>query len=148
MTDARFAVDVTLQDGYAFAADFGPEGMGDLTLDEPPPLGEGRGPNAARLVAAAVGNCLAASLAYCLRRARVDVRDLRAHVEGDLRRNARGRLRLSELHVTLAPDVAPQDRGRLAHCLELYEDFCVVTESIRGGIPVTIEVTTPADVDA
>jgi uncharacterized OsmC-like protein len=119
---------------------FGLDGVPDLTLDEPPPLGEGRGPNAARLIAAAVGNCLAASLTFCLRRSRIQVRQLRATVEGTFARNERGRLRIGEIRVKLAPDVAPEDRDRMSRCLDLYEDFCIVTESVRNGFPVTVEV--------
>jgi uncharacterized OsmC-like protein len=140
MTDSRFALNLTLQRGYAFTVDFGLDGVPDLTLDEPVPLGEGRGPNAARLIAAAVGNCLAASLAFCLRRSRIHVRQLRATVEGSFARNERGRLRIGEMRVKLAPDVAPEDRDRMGRCLELYEDFCIVTESVRNGFPVTVEV--------
>jgi len=112
----------------------------DLTLDEPPPLGEGSGPNAARLIAAAVGNCLAASLAFCLKRSRIPLKQLRATVEGTLVRNERGRQRIGEIRVKLAPDVAPEDRDRMERCLELYEDFCIVTESVRNGIPISVEV--------
>ena len=114
--------------------------MPDLTLDEPPPLGEGSGPNAARLIAAAVGNCLAASLAFCLKRSRIPLKQLRATVEGTLVRNERGRQRIGEIRVKLAPDVAPEDRDRMERCLELYEDFCIVTESVRNGIPISVEV--------
>lgn len=142
MAESRFALELTLREGYEFAVDFGQEGVPDLTVDEPAPLGGGRGPNPARLLAAAVGNCLAASLLYCLRKSRIDVGGLRATVEGTLARNERGRLRLGELRVQLAVDVPPQERERMGRCVELFEDFCIVTESVRQGLPVTVEVAT------
>ncbi|MBI4420158.1 MAG: OsmC family protein [Gemmatimonadetes bacterium] len=138
--ETGFAIELTLQDGYAFAVDFAQQGVPDLTLDEPPPLGAGRGPNAARLLAAAVGNCLGASLLFCLRKARIEVSQLRTTVEGTLTRNKLGRMRIGELQVRLAPEVASADRDRMGRCLELFEDFCVVTESVRLGVPVAVEV--------
>ena len=49
-------VRVSLARGYEFVASFEdlPDG-GPILLDEPPPLGGGRGPNAAALVGTAVG---------------------------------------------------------------------------------------------
>jgi len=136
----RFALGLTLRDGYAFSVDFEQQGVPPLLLDEPPPLGEGRGPNAARLLAAAIGNCLSASLLYCLRRARVEVQGMHTTVEGTLVRNERGRFRVGAIRVKLAPDVAPEQRERMSRCLGLFEDFCIVTESVRQGVQVDVEV--------
>lgn len=140
MTDNQFTLDLDLLDGYAFTVTFGDPGVPDLLLDEPAPLGAGRGPNAARLLAAAIGNCLGASLVYCLRRAHIEPQRLHVRVDGALARNDRGRLRVGEIHVKIETEVAPDDRPRFERCLELFEDFCIVTESVRHGVGVTVEV--------
>lgn len=138
--EQRFTLGLTSRDGYAFSVDFEQEGIPPLLLDESPPLGEGRGPNAAQLLAAAIGNCLGASLLYCLGKSRVEVRGMRTTVEGTLVRNERGRVRVGAIRVKLAPDVAPEQRDRMSRCLELFEDFCIVTESVRQGVRVDVEV--------
>lgn len=145
--DRSFQVSLTLGEGYEMEADFGLPGVPPLLLDEPAPLGESHGPNAARVLASAVGNCLASSLLFCLRKARVDVQELRVTVDGTMTRNERGRLRITQLQVRLEPVVPAEQRGRMARCLELYEDFCLVTQSVRQGIAITSEVH-PADAEA
>lgn len=144
----RFELSLTLNDGYAFTVDFS-EGTPSLLVDERPPLGKGRGPDPARLLAAAIGSCLGASLLFCLRKARVDVSQLDTRVEGTIVRNASGRLRIGEIRVRLAPQIAPSQRGRMGRCLELFEDFCIVTQSLRQGIAVNVELeNAPAEVPA
>jgi uncharacterized OsmC-like protein len=140
METGEFSLTLEWAQGYEFVADFHQARLGPLVMDEPPPLGEGRGPNAARVLAAAVGNCLAASALYCLRKARVEVRGLHAEVRGRLVRNERGRLRVGRIEVKIRPEVVPSDLDRMARCLELFEDFCVVTQSVRAGIDVKVEV--------
>jgi organic hydroperoxide reductase OsmC/OhrA len=132
-------VRLDLEDGYRFRVDFG-DGLPALVMDEPVPLGAGSGPNASAVLGAAVGNCLSASLLYCLRKARIDVEDLRTEVEVTFARNPRGRLRVGALRVELHPQVAASDEGRLGRCLALFEDFCVVTDSVRHGIDVEADV--------
>ena len=139
-TEHEFSLVLRLNDHYMQIVDFGLDGVAPLVTDEPPPLGQERGPNPARLLGAAVGSCLGASLLFCLRKAHVEVTDLRTTVAGTLVRNERGRLRIGALRVQLAPTVAEADRPRLARCLELFEDYCVVTESVRDGIDVAVEV--------
>lgn len=53
-TGEKFTLTMDLQDGYRFLVDFDQEGVPPLLLDEPAQLGEGAGPNAARMLAAAV----------------------------------------------------------------------------------------------
>jgi organic hydroperoxide reductase OsmC/OhrA len=138
--DEQFTIQLTLQDGYAFSVDFSGQEFVPLLVDEPPPLGQGRGPNPARLLAAAVGSCLSASLLFCLRKSRLEVSALRTTVDVSLARNDRGRLRIGGIRVRLAPELDAQQRERMDRCLELFQDFCIVTESVRDGIDVDVVV--------
>ncbi len=112
--------------------------VANLALDEPPPLGASHGPNASRLLAAAVGNCLSASLLFCLQKSRVPVTGLTATVSGKTTRNEQGRMRLSQFDVSITLPGA--DDARRERCLALFEDYCVVTQSVRQGIPVHVRV--------
>jgi hypothetical protein len=55
-----------------------------------------------------------------------------------MERNDKGRLRISHMTVKMFPQVS--DDARMARCRELFEDFCIVTQSVRNGIPVDVEV--------
>jgi organic hydroperoxide reductase OsmC/OhrA len=144
--DQTFDLTMELRDDYRFLVDFAQPGVPPLLLDEPEPLGDGDGPNAARLLAAAVGNCLSASALFCLRRARIDVQDMRTTVSASLSRNEAGRLRLGGIEVRITPVVDAAEHGRMRRCLELFEDFCVVTQSVRNGIAVDVSVEPIAQV--
>jgi uncharacterized OsmC-like protein len=134
-----FRVSLKLLDGYTFRVDFD-DTLAPLQTDERPPLGRSNGPAPSRLLAAAVANCLASSLHFCLRKSRVDVRGMGATVETTMARNERGRLRIERLDVTLAPGVKPEELDRVERCKELFEEYCVVTESVRSGIDVRVTV--------
>lgn len=140
MNEATFDVTLEQMDKYQFTADFHQEGVPRVLMDEPLPLGEGRGPNAARMLAAAIGHCLSSSALFCLGKARVRVHGMRTVVSATLARNDRDRLRLNGLKVCLQPRVAADDRDRLGRCLELFEDFCIVTQSVRRGVDVQVTV--------
>jgi organic hydroperoxide reductase OsmC/OhrA len=127
-----------LQD-YQFKVSFSREGLEPLLMDEPQPVGKGQYPNAGLLVAAATGNCLASSLCFCLRRARVEVKGMTAVVRTTIERNEKGRLRITGIHVELKPVVG--DLKKFEVCRDIFEDFCIVTQSVRKGIPVEVDVS-------
>ena len=132
---------VTLVRGYEFIAEF-PDSPGSsvLLLDEPQPLSGNRAPNAAALLGAAIGECLAASLTLGLRKSRATVEGMTAHVVTHVTRNDAGTLILSGIDVELVPEVKGDISASLDGCESLFEDFCIVTESVRHGVPVTVSV--------
>jgi organic hydroperoxide reductase OsmC/OhrA len=140
MAPGPFHIDVTRRDRFRFDILFDDESWEPVIVDEPAPLGTGTGPNAARLLAGAVGNCLAASLLLCMEKARVTISDLRARVEGTIERNDEGRFRIERLDVTLLPVVEGEPTARYDRCLGIFEDFCIVTQSVRDGIDVDVRV--------
>jgi len=137
MPDMEFTFKLTRQQDYQFNVQFDLAGVPELQLDEPAPLGAGAGPNASRLLAAAVANCLSASLLFCLGKFKQDPQGVTAHVTGKMVRNEQGRMRVGGIAVEIQLE---QTVERLAHCAEQFEDFCVVTDSVRNGIPVSVRV--------
>jgi uncharacterized OsmC-like protein len=137
--EMRVQVRLEQEGRYRFRADLGPGWT--LVVDEPPPLGEGAGPNPARLLATAVGHCLASSLQYCLERARASGAELSATVQVEVRRNERGRWRVAGMRAELDLSRVREDQKEaLARCLALFEDFCIITASVRQGIPVEVGI--------
>ena len=136
---SRFTIHVEQIDGFEFRVKFDKEQFAPLELDEPPPLGHDRGPSASRVLAAAIGNCLAASLVFCLQKAKVPVSGVVADVDVETVRNEARRLRVGKVTVTLRTNL-PANEPSLAGCLADFEDYCVVTQSVRRGIEVEVHV--------
>ena len=134
-----FSVHVEQVDGFEFRVRFDKESFAPLLLDEPPPLGRDTAPNAARVLAAAIGNCLSASLVFCLKKANVAASGVTADVEVEIVRNESRRLRVGKVNVTLHTNLPPDDPA-LTGCLRTFEDFCMVTQSVREGIEVAVHV--------
>jgi organic hydroperoxide reductase OsmC/OhrA len=142
--ERTFSVSLEKAGDYAFDVDFGLDRVPALRVDEPRPLGAGGGPDASRMLAAAVGDCLSTSLLFCLSKARAEVRGMKTNVEGRLVRNERGRWRVAELSVELVPDMAAGGEAQLNRCSDLFEDFCIVGKSVEQGIPLRIRVRRPS----
>lgn len=136
---SEFAIHMEQIDGYEFRVRFDREQFAELHLGEPPPLGRDTAPNAARILAAAIGNCLSASLVFCLTRAGHPLHGIHSDVRVQIVRNEDKRLRIGQVDVTLHPRIAAESAA-LARCLGSFEDFCIVTQSVRQGIDVRVHV--------
>lgn len=133
---------------YAFQATFDKEDFPRLIIDEPKPLGTETGPNAARILSSAIGHCLSASLLFCLQKSRISLKHVSTKVYTTLARNDAGRWRITAVKVNIKADlVSEQDRERMQRCLGIFEDFCIVTQSVRKGIDVQVAVQVPTGGD-
>jgi uncharacterized OsmC-like protein len=136
---SQFDLRVEQIDGFEFRVKFDKEQFAPLTMDEPPPLGRDGAPNATRVLAAAIGNCLSASLVFCLKKANVTAENVAADVHVEIVRNEQKRLRVGKVDVTIRSGL-PADHAALRGCLSTFEDFCIVTQSVRRGIEVNVTV--------
>ncbi len=68
---------------------------------------------------------------------------LRAEVTGELTRNEQGRRRIGRYDLTIC---LADEAGAIQHCDRCptqFEDYCVVTGSVRRGIPAGVRIVDP-----
>ncbi len=141
MSTTEPKVRVKLLEGYKFMVTFPGTASKGFIMDEPEPLGDLTGPNASRVLAASVANCLSASLLFCLKKSKVDVEDIETEAEPTVERNEEGYWRVKRVDVSIKARLRqPTDKTRVDRCLELFEKYCVVTGAVRSGVPVEVRV--------
>lgn len=116
----------------------------DLYVDEPQDLdhsfkkgGRGEAPSPFGYLLTAAMGCQVSSLEQMLHKARVTDYEIDAectgftYIESDVKR-----VQKIDLQITLA--VTPEDESRGERCLDVYEQGCVVGESIKRGIDLDV----------
>jgi organic hydroperoxide reductase OsmC/OhrA len=135
MSDEQVKVTLTQISDYSFNVSFDETDIPDLVTDEGAPLGGGKGPNPSRMLMAAIANCLSASLLFAMRKYKNAPGTIRAEVRGTL-----GRKRVLHVDVDLHLPDAADSYAQFERILQQFENFCVVTESVRSGIEVAVQV--------
>ena len=134
------SVTITQKENYQFLVDFG-AAIPNLLADEPAPLGNGEGPAPTHMLAAAVANCLSASLLFALKKFKQDAGGLTTTATCVVDRNESNRLRVVRIDVAIRLGNSAAELEHLDRILGQFEAFCTVTQSIQSGVPVKIEVT-------
>jgi organic hydroperoxide reductase OsmC/OhrA len=140
MSSEQVKVTLTQLSDYSFNVNFDETDIPDLLTDEGAPLGGGKGPNPSRMLLAAIANCLSASLLFAMRKYKNTPGTIRAEVRGTLGRNAEGRMRVLHVDVDLYLPDAAGSYDQFERILQQFENFCVVTESVRSGIEIAVQV--------
>lgn len=136
----EFSISIDQINDFEFRVKFDGPQHPHLLMDVPPPLGHDAAPDAERVLAAAIGNCLSASLLFCARRKGVPIENIHTEVKVQVVRNENKRLRVGKIDVMIDPGLDAAAMAHAERCLETFEEFCTVTESVRAGIPVNVTV--------
>lgn len=135
----RVTINITRQEDYRFLVEFGPQ-YPTLIADEPMPIGEDTGPAPQHLLAAAIANCLCASLTFACRKYHEDPGEFAATVTCVSGRNEHNRLRITSVEVSISLGSKAEQLPHLQRALASFEDFCTVTQSVERGIPVKVDI--------
>lgn len=138
--DGQFSIELKQQADYRFEVHFDNPAVPPLVTDEAAPLGRDEGPNPSRLLTTAVANCLSASLLFAMRKFKNEPGPLRTVATATLGRNADKRLRVLGISVDVHLGVPAAGLVMLDRILAQFEEFCVVTQSVRTSIPVAVRV--------
>ncbi len=75
-----------------------------------------------------------------MQRAGVKTSGVTADVHVEIVRTDEKRLRIGKLGVQLHPGVSGEAVAALERCTSIFEDYCIVTQSVRKGIDVEVHV--------
>lgn len=140
MNENRFTIELRQQADYRFETRFDNPAVPVLVTDEPAPLGSDAGPNPSRLLTLAVANCLSASLLFAMRKFKYEPGPLHTVATATLGRNEQQRWRIIGIEVEIRLGQPATEFPMLERVLGQFEEFCVVTQSVRAAIPVTVRV--------
>ena len=138
--ESSFSIELAQLEDYRFEVRFDNPKVPPLITDEEAPLGSDAGPNPARMLAAAVANCLSASLLFAMRKFKNAPQPLRAVAHVTKGRNEQNRMRITAIAVDIHLGVMAAEVSMLERILGQFEEFCTVTQSIRSAVPVTVRV--------
>lgn len=136
---SEHSVRLQQQQDYKFSIDYGQPGA-VLGAELGPPLGAGTGPDPEQLLASAVGNCMSASMVFAARKLKVAVEPVTSVAAAELGKNAEGRTRVLAIRVELSLSPLTAGAEHFQHLLDTFENYCLVTLSVRQGIPVSYRV--------
>ena len=140
--ERRFGARIEFIEGFKFrsqAFEGGNTHGAPVISDEPDPVGSNAGPSTPSMLAIAVGHCLSASLVETLRHAGIHVKTLSTEAVAVVVPNDDGNPRIQRIDVSIRP-VLDKDSGNIRRCIDVFENYCTVCQSIRPAIPVHVEV--------
>ncbi len=135
-------VNITLEEEMIFKCELGDIKVeecyiDDTNKDEVNMLG----PNPSRLVGLAVLGCLSSSFIFCLKKRDFTLDNLKAEAEVIIGRNEKGFWRVKKINVNIDVKIDdPETRKRADQCRKMFEQYCLVTQSIRKGIDVELKM--------
>ena len=112
-------------------------------IDEPESFhGTDLGPSSTEYLLIGIGGCMGSSLAYCLQKRKIKIKDMEIIVDGKLKvEGPKNHLRLAKVNVELFLSLKKGNSSQnVDTCINNFLEYCVLTNSVIQGIPIDIKV--------
>lgn len=135
-------VGLSLEQEMIFSCDLGDMEVKDCYVDDThKDEVDMLGPNPTKMLGLALLGCLSASFIFCLKKRNLTLDDLKAEAELTIARNKKGFWRVKKIDVEIDIKISdPDTRKRADQCRKMFEEYCVVTQAVREGIDVEVNV--------
>ena len=135
-------VGITLEKEMIFKCDLGDMQVKDCYIDDThKDEVDMLGPNPSRMLGLALLGCLSASFIFCLKKKNLSIDDLNAEAELTIARNKKGFWRVMKVDVDINIKISdPDTRKRADQCKKMFEQYCIVTQAVREGIAVEVNL--------
>ncbi len=138
----KLKVGLSLEKEMIFKCELGEMKVKDCYIDEEHDVEAAMwGPNPSRMLGMAILGCLSASFIFCLKKKNLSLSDLKAEAEVSIARNDKGFWRVNNIDVIIKMDIDdPETRKRADQCKKMFEQYCIVTQAVREGIDVKVNL--------
>lgn len=115
----------------------------DIHIDEPETFhGTDLGPSSVEYILIGIGGCLGSTLAFCLKKYDIEIKELEINVNGTLSHSGPlKRLRLIKVDTDIFLSTKNTDKTKeIDECIMNFKEHCVVSNSIIKGLPIDVNV--------
>jgi uncharacterized OsmC-like protein len=99
------------------------------------------GPSPVKLLGLSVLGCLAASFSFCLQKSDFSLLGLNGSAEVTITRNDKGFWRVNKIDIEMVPQIdTPEMHKRVNQCGKFFEQYCIISESLRTGFEVNVNI--------
>ena len=135
-------VGITLENEMVFKCELGDMKVKDCYIDDThKDEVDMLGPNPSRMLGLALLGCLSASFIFCLKKKNLTLDNLNAEAELTIARNEKGFWRVMKVDVNINIKISdPATRKRADQCKKMFEQYCIVTQAVREGIDVEVNL--------
>ena len=140
--ELKTKVSLKQEDEMIYKCDLGGIKIHNLYIDESnKDLKEKLGPSPAKLLALSILGCLTASFEFCLLKRDICLSDLEGKAEVTIARNEKNFWRVKKIDIKIIPKVANLKMlKRIDQCKKFFEQFCIISESVREGIDLKVNL--------
>jgi uncharacterized OsmC-like protein len=140
--ELKSRVGLKQEEEMVFKCDLGNINMNPLYIDEKHKKEIDRiGTSPTKLLALSVLGCLAASFIFCIQKKGLSLLNLEGKATVYIARNKENFWRVKKIETLLIPKTNdPIIQKRINQCKKFFEQYCIISESIRRGINIDVKI--------